>query len=178
MPAENLNLTFEQLACVELKGCLNGYSRIFRIGDDDEYASIGRKKLTNPEVRAINQIIHYLSNNPFDVEHAKRILTDNATGNKALFSPLGELHQSLMKAILTTPPVFDHTFDDSRTVGCPVDCILNRLEEHKMRETTYEQEWGSESDDIRPPLYDWMFDDTLEVTNAFIYLLVLLSEVL
>ena len=178
MPAETLNLAFEQLARIEHRGSIDAHANVFRVGNDTDHLPFQRKKLTNPEVRALNEIISYLTASNFDTDAAHSIMAGNASAAAtALMESLGRLFHQTVACILHIPARDDSVFDDSRTIGYPISNIFDRLEEHKMRDGSYDNLWGEVSVDNRPPLWDWMFDDDPDIINAFLKLLLLINEV-
>ena len=178
----DLALTTEQLNMIAINGQRDAAAG--RVVGDQLYGPKEHGKLDNATVRVLNTLISNLRADPIDAGTIDGII-NGTTDSTHMHERFGDIFFYLAETQIYAQKGEDGKSADAYSVGYPLRDALEKLEQHKIRESDYvgTKIWNGEfikgplaGEDL--PVWDFMFDDDDEIINSFWYIIKMISLVI
>jgi hypothetical protein len=179
-----LKLTTDQLSKIMAYGKTDMTAG--RVFGDEEYDNDDpdeHKKLDNATVTILNNLIVSLEANPIELRTIDQAIVGNDT--VLLMKRFGDIFFYLAETQIYTQHGENGIPPDAYEIGYPLRDALEKLEQHKLRDFHGTKinngafiEGPLFDEDEEWPVYDFMFDEDLEIVKCFWYIVKLISLVI
>jgi hypothetical protein len=178
-----LALTNEQLTQIVVHGQRDlAAGRIFgdEEYDNDDHTEFG--KLNNATVKVLNILIANLTANPIEMCDIDRAIAGN---DVSLMKRFGDIFFYLVETQIYTQHGENGIPSNAYEIRYPLRDALEKLEQHKLREFPETKianglftQGPLFEEDEEWPVYDFMFDEDLDIVKCFWYIVKLISLVI
>jgi hypothetical protein len=178
-----LELTTEQLNKIVAYGKTDlAAGRIFGDEEYDNNDHDEHKKLDNATVKILNSLIANLKANPIGIPKLDQAINGN---DILLMKRFGDIFFYLAETQIYTQHGENGIPSNAYEIGYPLRDALEKLEQHKLRDFHGTKiangnftEGPLFEEDEEWPVYDFMFDEDLEIVKCFWYIVKLISLVI